>query len=62
PGYSYASMIGQAIMTSPEKKLALAEIYSWISKTYPYYRMNDIGWKNSIRHNLSLYSAFIRVP
>lgn len=45
PGYSYASMIGQAIMTSSEKKLALADIYSWISKTYPYYKMNDIGWK-----------------
>ncbi|GES89498.1 forkhead box protein J1-A-like [Rhizophagus clarus] len=62
PGYSYASMIGQAIMTSSEKKLALADIYSWISKTYPYYKMSDVGWKNSIRHNLSLYSAFIRVP
>ncbi|CAG8552130.1 7638_t:CDS:2, partial [Funneliformis mosseae] len=62
PSYSYASMIGQAIMASEEKKLALADIYSWISKTYPYYKMSDIGWKNSIRHNLSLYSAFIRVP
>src|SRR4030081_767850 len=28
PGYSYASMIGQAITASPEKKLALADIYS----------------------------------
>ncbi len=45
PGYSYASMIGQAIMASAEKKLALADIYSWISKTYPYYKMSDIGWK-----------------
>jgi hypothetical protein len=53
PGYSYASMIGQAIMTSSEKKLALADIYSWISKTYPYYKMSDVGWK--VRNLISEY-------
>ncbi|GBC06966.1 hypothetical protein RclHR1_07170007 [Rhizophagus clarus] len=60
PDYSYASMICQAIFASPEKKSTLAEIYEWICTTYPYFKRNQQGWKNSIRHNLSLNAAFIR--
>ncbi|CAG8596570.1 17132_t:CDS:10 [Dentiscutata erythropus] len=62
PCYSYSSLIGQALMQAPGRTLALAEIYKWISDTYPFYKQDQDGWKNSIRHNLSLNSAFIRVP
>ncbi|CAB4483830.1 uncharacterized protein OCT59_019480 [Rhizophagus irregularis] len=60
PDYSYASMICQAIFSSSGKKSTLAEIYEWICSTYPFFKRNQQGWKNSIRHNLSLNAAFVR--
>nr|CAG8459727.1 7681_t:CDS:2 [Entrophospora candida] len=58
PPYTYASMIGQAILTSEKQMMTLSEICNWITKVYPYYRKEQKGWQNSIRHNLSLYDVF----
>uniref|UniRef100_A0A3P8SKP5 Forkhead box O4 n=1 Tax=Amphiprion percula TaxID=161767 RepID=A0A3P8SKP5_AMPPE len=63
---SYADLISQAIENSPEKRLTLAQIYEWMVKTVPYFRdkgdsNSSAGWKNSIRHNLSLHNKFLRV-
>ncbi|CAJ0744963.1 19911_t:CDS:2 [Entrophospora sp. SA101] len=62
PLYSYASLIGQAILQSPRKKLIVSDIFKWISNTYPYYStIKSSSWKTSIRHNLSKHEMFIRV-
>ncbi|CCD71857.1 Forkhead box protein O [Caenorhabditis elegans] len=63
---SYAELITTAIMASPEKRLTLAQVYEWMVQNVPYFRdkgdsNSSAGWKNSIRHNLSLHSRFMRI-
>lgn len=60
PSYSYAVMIGMAILRAPNRRLTLAQIYKWISDHFAFYRPNESGWQNSIRHNLSLNKSFVR--
>lgn len=61
PPYSYAQLIAQAICSSQEQQLTLSQIYSYISSKYSYYKLDDKGWQNSIRHNLSLNRNFVKV-
>ncbi|XP_038631904.1 forkhead box protein O1 [Scyliorhinus canicula] len=63
---SYADLITKAIESSPDKRLTLSQIYDWMVKSVPYFKdkgdsNSSAGWKNSIRHNLSLHSKFIRI-
>ncbi|KAF9902256.1 Forkhead box protein J2 [Linnemannia zychae] len=62
PTFSYSSLITTAITESAQKQMTLNEIYEWVMERYPWYRTAINGWKNSIRHNLSLNKAFMRVP
>ncbi|EWC44029.1 hypothetical protein DRE_01381 [Drechslerella stenobrocha 248] len=62
PPFSYANLIAQAILSGPDQKLTLANIYAWIQENYSFYRFAASGWQNSIRHNLSLNKAFQKVP
>ena len=58
PVFSYATLIGMAILRAPNRRLTLAQIYKWISDHFSHYKADDPGWKNSIRHNLSLCKSF----
>ncbi|CEP19099.1 hypothetical protein [Parasitella parasitica] len=61
PPYSYATIIGHAILTSKDRKLTLNDIYVWITENYPFYSNDTQGWQNSIRHNLSLHKSFVKL-
>lgn len=63
---SYADLITQAITSSQDNRLTLSQIYEWMVQNVPYFKdkgdsNSSAGWKNSIRHNLSLHNRFMRV-
>lgn len=60
PSQSYIGLIAEAILSSPEEKLILSDIYNYILTHYPYFRNKGTGWRNSIRHNLSLNDCFVK--
>uniref|UniRef100_A0A5S6QFM2 Fork-head domain-containing protein n=2 Tax=Trichuris muris TaxID=70415 RepID=A0A5S6QFM2_TRIMR len=60
PQHSYIGLIAMAILSSVDKKMVLCDIYQWILDHYPYFRSRGPGWRNSIRHNLSLNDCFIK--
>ena len=61
PTQSYIGLIGKAILSSPQQKLVLGDIYNYILTNYPYFRNKGPGWRNSIRHNLSLNDCFVKL-
>ncbi|XP_028027238.1 forkhead box protein O isoform X2 [Bombyx mandarina] len=63
---SYADLITQAITSAQDNRLTLSQIYEWMVQNVPYFKdkgdnNSSAGWKNSIRHNLSLHNRFMRV-
>ncbi|XP_004209669.1 forkhead box protein I3 [Hydra vulgaris] len=58
---SYTAIIAQAILSSKEKKLPLGCIYEYIIENFPQFLSKGKGWKNCVRHNLSLSECFIKV-
>ncbi|KAK0423540.1 hypothetical protein QR680_008196 [Steinernema hermaphroditum] len=63
---SYSDLIAKALEVAPEGRMKLNEIYAWFSENIPYFRERSsqeeaAGWKNSIRHNLSLHNRFMRI-
>ncbi|CAL1714648.1 unnamed protein product [Somion occarium] len=62
PDNCYAAIIGQAILSSPQHRLTLQDIYEWITIVYPYYKRGEQTWMNSVRHALSTMAVFRKVP
>ncbi|XP_068596787.1 forkhead box protein N2 [Brachionichthys hirsutus] len=61
PPYSFSCLIFMAIEDSPDKRLPVKDIYDWIVNSFLYYRTASGGWRNSVRHNLSLSKSFRRI-
>lgn len=45
PNISYALLIAQAILSSPEEQLTLHKIYEYIMENYAFYRHAQTGWQ-----------------
>ncbi|KAH7341451.1 hypothetical protein B0J17DRAFT_646589 [Rhizoctonia solani] len=62
PAYPFTTLIRYAIKGSPNGRLLLEDIYNAIQTRYPYFATAPSGWKNSVRHTLSLMTCFEKVP
>lgn len=62
PPYSYIALIVMAIQNSPTRRSTLSEIYRFLQARFQFFRGSYQGWKNSVRHNLSLNECFIKLP
>ena len=60
PKMSYCKLISEALNNASNGMLVLSDIYEAISTKYPYYKMTNKNWQNSIRYNLSLNKTFTK--
>ncbi|XP_061461471.1 forkhead box protein N1 [Rhineura floridana] len=61
PIYSYSILIFMALRSSKTGSLPVSEIYNFMTEHFPYFKTAPDGWKNSVRHNLSLNKCFEKV-
>lgn len=61
PSSTYIALIAKVILSSPSKTLNLAAIYRAMEERFPHIRSRGPGWRNSVRHNLSVNDCFVKV-
>lgn len=61
PVFSYSCLIAMALQDSEAGTLPVSEIYKFMQSNFPYFKTAPDGWKNSVRHNLSLNKAFCKL-
>ena len=57
---SYAKLISEALTNSSNGMLTVLDIYKSICVKHPHFKMETRGWKNCIKHNLSINKSFTK--
>lgn len=60
PPFSYPCIIGMAMQAADVDRLTVGDIYDYMKRAFPYFGRARAGWKNSVRHNLSLNKFFAK--
>jgi len=51
----YAELLRQCLLEAPDFTMSLRELYAWVAEHSPKAKdPKNTGWKNSVRHNLSM--------
>eukprot|EP00794_Sanderia_malayensis_P020017 gene20017-21978_t len=58
---SYTSMIAQAILNKATQRSTLSEIYEFMERKFVPLREKGNGWRNCVRHTLSLSDCFMKL-
>ena len=58
----YAKLIHRALLGTPNHSMALQEIYQWFIDNTDKGSSSGSGWRNSIRHNLSMNAVRSTLP
>jgi len=61
PPYSFPCLIGLALGSCDTGRMSVSQIYDYITSRFPYFKTAKAGWKNSVRHNLSLNKFFMKL-
>ena len=62
PPLSYSALIALVLDDLPDGRGTLNDLYKHITENFPFYaKLKSLQWQNSIRHNLSLHSEFLRI-
>ncbi|XP_038053224.1 forkhead box protein N4-like [Patiria miniata] len=61
PAYSYSCLITMAMKNSKTGCMPVSDIYQFMCENFPYFKTAPDGWKNSVRHNLSLNKCFAKI-
>lgn len=61
PSPTYVALIANVILSSPAKKLNLSSIYRALEESFPQVGSRGPGWRNSVRHNLSVNDCFVKL-
>ncbi|KAL1304050.1 hypothetical protein AAFC00_000487 [Neodothiora populina] len=58
----YAELLRKCLLEAPNHTMSLRDLYTWVAEHSPKARdPNSTGWKNSVRHNLSMNQGFEKV-
>ena len=60
PEKKFAQLIAEALVNSPQGGLVLSDIYKSISERYPYYKLENKTWKNTLRRTLTTNNNFTK--
>lgn len=58
PPYTIPSLIAMAILDASDSQLTATQICQWISDRFPYYRLSDFEWRQSVTQIVNQDKSF----